>query len=107
MLLRQKYLNILSEIVPAGLVGVSMLLGSLTPSAANEHPASVQPRAFNAVAERLAAIRGAVSALAGGGQGGTLSRWREPAGGEKLVAQLGRVPTLALGMGVAELAQLA
>ena len=38
MLLRQKYLNILSEIVPAGLVGVSMLLGSLTPSAANEHP---------------------------------------------------------------------
>jgi hypothetical protein len=40
---RQKYLTLLSEIVPAGLVGVSVLLGS--------------------VAERLTAIRDAVSVL--------------------------------------------
>jgi hypothetical protein len=64
MSLRQKYLNILSEIVAAGFVGVSMLLGSATPSVANGHPASLQPRASDSVAERLAAIRGAVSALA-------------------------------------------
>lgn len=67
MSLRQKYLAILSEIVPAGIVGVSMLLGS-TPSSANEHPLGLQPRASALVSERLAAIRNAVSALAQEGE---------------------------------------
>ena len=64
MSLRQKYLNILSEIVPAGLVGASMLLASTAPSTASEHPQARQPRASQTVSERLAAVRGAVSALA-------------------------------------------
>ena len=67
MSLRQKYLKILSGMVPAGAVGVSLLLGSTAPSAANEHPAALQPSASDTdrVSERLAAIREAVSAVAG------------------------------------------
>ena len=67
MSLRQKYVKILSSIVPAGAVGVSLLLGSTAPSVANEHPAGMQPSAADAdrVSERLAAIREAVSAVAG------------------------------------------
>jgi len=66
MSLQQKYAKILSEILPAGVVGVSLLLGSTVPSAANEHPSSSQPLASDkdAVAQRLAAIRAAVSAVA-------------------------------------------
>jgi hypothetical protein len=66
MSLRQKYLKILSGILPAGAVGVSLLLGSTAPSSANEHPESLQPPASNttSVAERLTAIREAVSAVA-------------------------------------------
>ena len=45
MSLRQKYVKILSGILPAGVVGVSLLLGSTVPSAANEHPATAQPSA--------------------------------------------------------------
>jgi outer membrane murein-binding lipoprotein Lpp len=65
MSLRQKYVNILSGIVPAGAVGVSLLLGSAEPSVANEHPTAAQPLALDRdrVAERLAAIREAVSAM--------------------------------------------
>ena len=39
MSLRQKYLKILSEIMPAGAVGVSLLLGSAAPGDAAQHPA--------------------------------------------------------------------
>lgn len=62
MSLRQKYLSVLSGILPAGAVGVSVLLGSTAPTAAAEHPAALQPKAAGStVSERLAAIRGAVS----------------------------------------------
>jgi len=64
--LRQKYLKILSGIVPAGAVGASLLLGSTAPGAASQHPAGLQPSAADEarVSERLAAIREAVSAVA-------------------------------------------
>src|SRR5271165_2152342 len=67
MSLRQKYVKILSSIAPAGAVGVSLLLGSTAPSAANGHPSGAQPSAADAArtSERLAAIREAVSAVAG------------------------------------------
>jgi hypothetical protein len=67
MSLRQKYSKILSAIVPAGAVGVSLLLGSTAPGAASQEPAASQPRALDQaqVSERLVAIRDAVSAVAG------------------------------------------
>ncbi len=67
MSLRQKYLQILSGVVPAGAVGMSLLLGATAPAAAKEEPAGLQPRAFDQsrVSERLAAIRQAVSDAAG------------------------------------------
>lgn len=77
---RQKYLNVLSEILPAGLIGVSMALAA-APSSAREDPASLQPPTSDSVSERLAAIRAAVSALAGE-TGGTVS----PADSDRLLA---------------------
>jgi rSAM-associated Gly-rich repeat protein len=67
--LRQRYLKILSAIVPVGAVGASLLLGSVAPGAAKEDPVRSQPRADGGppVADRLAAIRQAVSDLAGSG----------------------------------------
>ena len=67
MSLRQNYVTILSRILPAGAVGVSLLLGSSAPGTASQHPATAQPSAADqqGVAERLAAIREAVSAVAG------------------------------------------
>ncbi len=67
MLLRQKYLEILSGIAPAGAVGVSLLLGSTTPAGASQDPAGVWPVTAQEarVSERLAAIRDAASTLAG------------------------------------------
>src|SRR5437763_14049101 len=72
--LRQKYVKILSGMLPAGAVGMSLLLGSIPPSAANEHPAASQPSApdKDRLSERLAAIREAVSAV--GGPGGTAAK---------------------------------
>ena len=66
MSVRQKYLKILSGLVPVGAAGISLLLGSSPPAAANQDPAALQPRAADAarVSERLAAIREAVSAVA-------------------------------------------
>jgi hypothetical protein len=66
MSLQQKYVNILSRLLPAGVVGVSLLLGSTVPSTASEHPATSQPLASDgdSVAQRLAAIREAVLAVA-------------------------------------------
>jgi hypothetical protein len=65
MSLRQKYVKILSSMLPAGAVGMSLLLGSTPPSVANEHPATSQPAASDKdrLSERLAAIREAVSAV--------------------------------------------
>jgi hypothetical protein len=65
MSLRQKYVKILSRIVPVGAAGVSLLLGSTAPGSAAQHPATAHPSAADAarVAERLAAIREAVSAV--------------------------------------------
>ena len=67
MPLRQKYLEILSGIVPTGAVGIALLLGAAAPSAAKEEPLGSQPSASGSavVSERLAAIREAVSAVAG------------------------------------------
>jgi hypothetical protein len=66
MTLRQKYVNILSGVLPAGAVGVSLLLGSTAPSAANQDPAASQASTSDRdrVAERLTAIREAVSTVA-------------------------------------------
>ena len=66
MSLRQKYVKILSGMLPAGAFGMSLLLVSTTPSVANEHPAASQPSApdKDRLSERLAAIREAVSAVA-------------------------------------------
>jgi hypothetical protein len=77
MSLRQNYVTILSRILPAGAVGVSLLLGATAPGAASEHPAASQPPAADKdrVSERLAAIREAVSAMADEG------RATEPADG--------------------------
>ena len=63
MSLRQKYEKILYAIGPAGV----LLLGSALPSAASQDPAAAQPAASApaSVAERLTAIREAVSAVAG------------------------------------------
>jgi hypothetical protein len=65
MSLRQKYLNILAGMVPAGAAGISLLLGSSAPTLASPDPAGSQPQAAPRVSERLAAIRDAVSAVAG------------------------------------------
>ncbi len=66
MSLRQKYHRILSGIVPAGAAGVSLLLGTVAPSTAADHPAGLQPSAAGRarVSERLTAIREAVSEVA-------------------------------------------
>ena len=65
MSLRQKYVKILSGVLPAGAVGMSLLLGSTPPSVANEHPAPYHPSADkDRLSERLAAIREAVSVVA-------------------------------------------
>ena len=61
---RQKYLDTLAEIVPAGLVGVSVWLGLVAPGSANQPPAKLQGASTATVSERLAAIRDAVSVLA-------------------------------------------
>lgn len=67
MSLRQKYLKIFSEIVPAGAAGISLLLGASAPGDANQHPAGSQPATADlaSVSERLAAIRDAVSDMPG------------------------------------------
>ena len=66
MSLREKYLKILSGIIPIGAVGASLLLGSTAPGAANDQPTGLQTSASDEVrvSERLAAIREAVSAVA-------------------------------------------
>jgi hypothetical protein len=67
MSLRQKYVNILSGVLPAGALGVSLLLGATGSSTADTPPEGSQRLASDEdrVSERLAAVREAVSAVAG------------------------------------------
>jgi rSAM-associated Gly-rich repeat protein len=90
MTLRQKYLKILSAIVPLGAVGASLLLGSAAPAKAKDHPSRLQPSAYGEVrvSERLVAIRRAVSEVTGGGATGKNEQqqawwgnWRNGGGG--------------------------
>lgn len=62
--LRQKYRAILTQLAPLGAVGISLALGAVAPAAASEPPAGNPPAATNeGIADRLAAIRDAVSAV--------------------------------------------
>jgi hypothetical protein len=65
MSLRQRYLKIVTALVPAGAAGISLLLGSTAPGAAKVVPAGSEPSnaAEARVSERLAAIREAVSVV--------------------------------------------
>ena len=65
--LRQKYREIVSKLMTPGAIGMAVLLGSAAPVAANPEPAGQQPSAAQGerVSERLAAIREAVSEVAG------------------------------------------
>ena len=71
MSLRDKYHKILCGIAPTGAAGIALLLGAAVPSAAARHPMGVEPLATDkaSVAERLAAIREAVSDVAKGANG--------------------------------------
>ena len=57
----ERYLRILSALLPAGILGMSVLLGSTGAHAARELPAGAPTSSGPQVAERLAAIRAAVS----------------------------------------------
>ena len=59
----QSYRKVLSVLLPAGAVGLSILLGSTGAQAARESPLDPQATASPRVAERLAAVRDAVSAV--------------------------------------------
>jgi len=63
--LRLKYQTVLTQLAPAGAVGVSLALGAVSPAAASEPPTGAQPSVTekDKVAERLAAVRDAVSAI--------------------------------------------
>jgi rSAM-associated Gly-rich repeat protein len=67
MVLRQKYLKILSGLLPAGGLSALLALGAAVPAAADPEPAQLQPPAANhaRVGDRLAAIREAVGDVAG------------------------------------------
>lgn len=64
---RQAYLAIISRIVPLGAAGAALLLGSAVARAAIEPPAQIRPApdAAGSVAQRLAAVREAVSVIVG------------------------------------------
>lgn len=85
---RQKYPRILSRLLPAGTVGMWLLLGASVPAGAVPEPMSAQPPAAGQprVAERLAAVREAVSGIAepgaeGGGHRLAWWAWRNGGGG--------------------------
>ena len=61
--LRLKYREIVSKLMTPGAIGMAVLLGSTAPGAASQQPSPAQGER---VSERLAAIREAVSAVAGG-----------------------------------------
>jgi rSAM-associated Gly-rich repeat protein len=65
--LPQKYLRVVSELATRGAIGVALLLGATASGEASRDPAGQQPTRSQdeRVSERLAAIREAVSAVAG------------------------------------------
>ena len=65
MSLRLKYQTVLTQLAPAGAVGVSLALGAAAPAAASQAPVDTQPSATDKdkVSERLAAVRDAVTAI--------------------------------------------
>jgi len=65
--LRQKYRGIVARLVTPGAIGMAVMLGTAAPGAASQEPAGQQPSSATGdrVSERLAAIREAVSAVAG------------------------------------------
>jgi hypothetical protein len=63
--LRQKYLSILTQLAPAGAVGVSLALGAAAPATASTPPAQAPAASTGAVADRLAAVRAAISEMDG------------------------------------------
>ena len=65
MSLRQKYQTILTQLAPAGAVGVSLALGAAAPAVANEQPPGAQPSAADKekVSERRAAVRDACRSI--------------------------------------------
>lgn len=64
--LRQRYTRVLSGMISGGAVCVSLAFGVAAPAAADQGPLEAQPRAADrsTVADRLAAIRDAVSDVA-------------------------------------------
>jgi hypothetical protein len=62
---RHIYMTILSRLLPAGAVGVSVALSTMVPGNANEHSTATQPSAVGGerISERLATIREAVSTI--------------------------------------------
>jgi rSAM-associated Gly-rich repeat protein len=75
--LPQKYLKVVAQLAASGALGAALLLGSAAPSAADQEPAARQPANAQAagVAERLAAIRDAVSTVAGAQATEQLAQW--------------------------------
>lgn len=69
MSLHAKYFEILSTLLPAGMVGAFLLLGPATPGKAHDRPSGAEPAGAGAarISERLAAIREAVSAVSDNG----------------------------------------
>jgi rSAM-associated Gly-rich repeat protein len=66
MVLRRKYLKILSGLLPAGAMGVSLALGTTALAAADPDSAETRPKVdISPISDRLAAIRDAVSAVEG------------------------------------------
>src|SRR5690242_18311208 len=65
--LPQKYLKVVAELAASGTLGAALLLGAAPPAAADQEPAGQQPTRAQGdrVAERLDAIREAVSAVNG------------------------------------------
>jgi hypothetical protein len=65
--LPQKYLKVVAQLAASGALGTVLLLGSVAPAAADQEPTARQPSATPqaGVAERLAAIRDAMSSVAG------------------------------------------
>ncbi len=63
----QKYLKVVAELATSGAIGAALLLGAAAPAAADQEPTARQPASARGerVSERLAAIREAVSAIAG------------------------------------------
>ena len=63
----ERYRRILSVLLPAGALGMSILLGSTGAEAAREAPTGAQPPdgAPGRIAERLSAVRDAVSEITG------------------------------------------